>query len=888
MGIHMPKPDFRSIPDDVIQAYRFFLGRDPESSQAIQGRLEMEIGDFLQLFVTAQEFLLKTLKPLADGFPLPHAFRSVRPEVTLKRWAAERLPLDPAGADAAENATTWQDLLLAVLTDQAFLRAVPAGYDVVITRSTRQRTARALHAPALGEGKEMIGNVEYNGGTEISGWAANARDLQERIFLEFHIDALYIGAVQCGLYRRELAESLGSDGQHGFLFSVPASSIPLLKKGAKLTILEAISKQRIARDLLLQYDDFDFSDFASQVSAEIRDLRAVLDKLEASLPVVGTLTSLPLHRYGDYHQAFYTPTARQERLLERLDAALPAPPCLDIGICVGPRVKSAVIGHTAGILDSLIAQVYGNWTATVVLEADVPDDERAILQARYANDARIVIEAAGGALAGAEPAALLAHTAARTRARGGGWIGIIDEPLRLSWDALSHVARAAARGTHRLIYGDHDTLRTGGDGRDIHADPVFKSAFDYQLLLSWNIVGGLFFMDAGCFDSLSARLAASPLPTPPAGEAVSGVQAHDLLLAFAELYPRGAALHLPRILHHLCDTRPADRQASRRSVERHLARRGIPALVESTDIPDGTGGTIAGNRVVWPLSDRAPSVTVIIPTKDKFLLVGPCFESLLVSRRSYPGRMQIIIVDHESTCQETVDFLNRARAVEDVMVIGYVGAFNWSAINNLAARQAQGDVLVFLNNDMTVINHDWCSEIAACAMLPEVGAVGAQLLYEDGTIQHAGVVVGVEGGALHEYSGELPASGGYLGRTATRHSAMAVTGACLATRRELFIDLGGFDAMDLKVTFNDVDYCLNLCRRGFEVIYTPYARFYHFESKSRGFDMSFQKQDRARSELETLRRRWPEAFRADPFYNAHFSRHAKPFQRLGPPSALDA
>lgn len=886
MGIQVPEPDFRSTPDDVIQAYRFFLGRDPESSQAIQGRLEMAIGDFLQLFTTAQEFLLKTLKPLADGFPLPHAFRSVRPEVTLKRWAAGRLPLEPAGGDAAENATTWQDLLLAVLTDPVFLRAVPPGYDVVIARSTRQQAARALHAPALGEGKEMIGNVEYNGGTEISGWAANARDLQERIFLEFHIDALYIGAVQCGLYRRELAESLGSDGHHGFLFSVPASSVPLLKKGAKLTIREAISKQRIARDLLLQYDDFDFSDFASQVSAEIRDLKAVLDKLEASLPVVGTLTSLPLHRYDDYHQAFYTPTARQERQLERLDAALPIPPCIGIGICVGPWVKSA-----AGILDSLIGQVYGNWTATVVLDAAVPDDELAVLRALYADDARIVIETAGSALAGAGPAVLLAHTAARVRARGGDWIGIVGEPLRLSWDALSHVAHAAARGTHRLIYGDHDMLRTGGDGRDLHADPVLKSAFDYQLLLSWNIVGGLFFMDADCFDSLSARLAVAPLSASAAGGEASGDYAHDLLLAFAELYPHDAALHLPRLLHHLLDARPADREAgrraSRRSVERHLARRGIPALVEDADIPNGTGGAIAGNRVVWPLSDPAPSVTVIIPTKDKFLLVGPCFESLLVSRRSYPGRMQIIIVDHESTCRETVDFLNRARAVEDVMVIGYVGAFNWSAINNLAARQAQGDVLVFLNNDMTVINHDWCREMAACAILPEVGAVGAQLLYEDGTIQHAGVVVGVEGGALHEYSGELPASGGYLGRTASRHSAMAVTGACLATRRELFISLGGFDAMDLKVTFNDVDYCLKLRQRGLEVIYTPYARFYHFESKSRGFDMSFQKQDRARSELETLRHRWPEVFRADPFYNAHFSRHAKPFQRLGPPPALD-
>jgi GT2 family glycosyltransferase len=173
--------------------------------------------------------------------------------------------------------------------------------------------------------------------------------------------------------------------------------------------------------------------------------------------------------------------------------------------------------------------------------------------------------------------------------------------------------------------------------------------------------------------------------------------------------------------------------------------------------------------------------------------------------------------------------------------------------------------------------------LTANALREDVGAVGARLLYADGTLQHAGVVLGVEGVAGHDCVGEAPERGGYFGRTHLQRSTLAVTGACLATRRRLFEQVGGFDEVNLKVAFNDIDYCLRLRSAGYRIVYNPFAVLYHFESKSRGFDLSEAKQARHRAEAATFRRRWSQIVDCDPLYNPHFERFARPFDRLRAP-----
>jgi len=276
-------------------------------------------------------------------------------------------------------------------------------------------------------------------------------------------------------------------------------------------------------------------------------------------------------------------------------------------------------------------------------------------------------------------------------------------------------------------------------------------------------------------------------------------------------------------------------------------------------------------------------VSIIIPTRDRVDLLRPCIESILGSAHAYPGRLELLIVDNDSAEASTREYFGSLSADSRVRIIAYTGQFNWSGINNAAAHVTRSEVLIFLNNDTVVLSAKWCLELVANAMRPDVGAVGARLLYGDGTVQHAGVILGVEGAAGHECIGETLASGGYFGRTHLQRSTAAVTGACLATRRELFEKLGGFDDLELKVAFSDIDYCLKVRRAGYRVVYNPLATLYHFESKSRGHELTNAQKKRHRSESDCLQRRWERELRADPYYNAHFERFGRPWERLRPP-----
>jgi GT2 family glycosyltransferase len=247
---------------------------------------------------------------------------------------------------------------------------------------------------------------------------------------------------------------------------------------------------------------------------------------------------------------------------------------------------------------------------------------------------------------------------------------------------------------------------------------------------------------------------------------------------------------------------------------------------------------------------------------------------------AYPGQGEILLVDNDSVEPSTLAYFAGLAALPQIRVLRFRGPFNWSAINNFAAREATGEVLIFLNNDTVVISKDWIVELVANALRHDVGAVGARLLYADGTIQHAGVIVGVEGVAGHECVGEAPESAGYFGRSKLLRSTAAVTGACMATRRVIFEQLGGFDSV------NDVDYCMKLRKAGYRIVYNPFATLYHLESKSRGRELSQAQQTRHRAEATFFRSRWSEADMTDPYYNLHFERFARPFDRLRPPPEI--
>ena len=271
------------------------------------------------------------------------------------------------------------------------------------------------------------------------------------------------------------------------------------------------------------------------------------------------------------------------------------------------------------------------------------------------------------------------------------------------------------------------------------------------------------------------------------------------------------------------------------------------------------------------LADQAwqskPSVDLIIPTRDGLQVLQPCINSLL-KITDYPN-FSIIVVDNGSELSETKEFLAKIDQHPQVSVIDYPGEFNYSAINNFAIAHGSSEYVAMINNDIEVIHADWLTQMMVWVQQPDVGIVGAKLLFGNGLVQHAGVVIGMGNAAGHIHRLEEGDSLGYQNRCVATQNMMAVTAACLITPRKLFEELGGLDEQNLKVAYNDIDYCLRVELMGLDVIWTPQARLYHHESVSRGDDMSDKHIERYFNELSVLQKRWKTKGFVDKYYSRH-------------------
>ena len=254
----------------------------------------------------------------------------------------------------------------------------------------------------------------------------------------------------------------------------------------------------------------------------------------------------------------------------------------------------------------------------------------------------------------------------------------------------------------------------------------------------------------------------------------------------------------------------------------------------------------------------------------------------MLTRTDYEP-LEVIVVDNESQEPETLRLFSVLAADPRVRIIPYTGGFNYAAINNMAVREARGDVVVLLNNDVSVISEAWLTEMVSHALRPEVGAVGAKLLHADARIQHAGVVMSREYGAGHMFQQLRREHPGPFGLLAITRRASAVTAACMALRRSVYLAAGGMDEVNLPVGYNDVDLCLRLGEQGYSVIWTPHAELYHLESASRGPDTSGEAAARLTRERNYLRRRWPSVIDSDPHYNPNCSLESADFRPAFPP-----
>ena len=432
------------------------------------------------------------------------------------------------------------------------------------------------------------------------------------------------------------------------------------------------------------------------------------------------------------------------------------------------------------------------------------------------------------------------------------WLLILPEgatlsPLALYWFAHEMVQHPDAG----WIYCDHDSLSPSGE----RIDPVFKPDWSPELLRSSNYIGAAAAVRADVW-----------LEACPADFNADVVSMHDVWLRVAESLRGDQIRHICAPLIHFpanLDQRfvATDPQA----VARHLARLGVAAAVE----PDRWGHC----RVHYRLPTPGPLVSIIVPTRDRLDHLRPCVDSVL-TQTTY-REFELLVVDNQSSDPATLAYLEDISGNARVQVLRYDAAFNYSALNNFAVRAARGEIICLLNNDTAVISPDWLEEMLGRLLQNQVGAVGAKLYFADGRVQHAGDVVGPGGCANHLHAllrGDAP---GYQHRAVLAQDLSAVTAACMLTRRDLYLSLGGLNERDLSVAFNDVDYCLRLWEAGWRVVWTPYAELFHYESVSRGKDVSPERKARADKEVAYMVGRWAHVMRHDPFYNPNLS-YARP------------
>ncbi|WP_217362977.1 glycosyltransferase [Roseicella sp. DB1501] len=530
-------------------------------------------------------------------------------------------------------------------------------------------------------------------------------------------------------------------------------------------------------------------------------------------------------------------------------AAMPAPPLISV---VMPAYETPEPLLRAAIA-SVRAQLWPHWELCIADDASPSPHVARVLAEIAAEEPRLrwMRRERNGHISAASNSAL-------ALARGD-YVALLDHDDLLAETALYEVAAAIeADPEAAVLYSDEDKLDAEGQ----RFGAYFKPDFDPDLLLGQNFVSHLGVYRRDLLERLGGLR-----------EGLEGSQDHDLALRAAAAVGPARVRHIPAILYHWRQTGQADSfsqaqlerctAASRRAVADLLAAQGVAARLEPSPLaPSHT-------RVVWPLPEPAPLVSVIVPTRDRAALLAACAEGVL-HKTDYPA-IELLILDNGSEEAETLALFERLRADPRVRILASPGPFNYAALNNEAAAAARGEVLLLLNNDIEVIEPGWLRELVGQAMRPEVGAVGAKLLYADGRLQHGGVVIGIGGVADHYLLRSPPGDSGYFGSLALVREVAAVTGACLALRRSVYEAVGGLDAENLAVAFNDIDLCLRIREAGWRILWTPFAQLYHLESASRGKDHAPEKARRFAREIAYMKRRWGETLLRDPFYSRWMS-----------------
>ena len=564
-------------------------------------------------------------------------------------------------------------------------------------------------------------------------------------------------------------------------------------------------------------------------------------------------------RYAEWVQQYDTLTAADEEAIRRHAGSLASRPLLSVLV---PVYNPSPAGLRACI-ESVRRQLYPHWELCLVDDASSDPAVHDILREYDAADERIRVtyRKHNGHIAAAS------NTGLETVA--GSHVALLDHDDELAPHALFLVAVEVNRHPGAVvIYSDEDKLDTRGR----RYAPYFKPDWNPELLRAQNYVSHL-----GVYSTRAVREAGG------FREGFEGCQDWDLLWRVAERAPPSGVRHIPHVLYHwraghgstarTVRAKTYSLEAGRRTLAEHVARMGWRAEV----VPALEGFW----RLRYALPDPPPLVSVIVPTRDNHHMLKRCVDGLQHQTAYRP--LEILVVDNGTGEPGFDAAIGYGKRGSPVTVVRAPETFNYGALNNRAAAQAKGKVLVFLNDDVAVRRPDWLDEMVSVAVRPDVGVVGAMLYYPDGAIQHAGIVLGVHGVAAHCYAGKLRGHTGQFGRCALAQNLSAVTAACCCLRKSVFEEVGGFEQEHLQVAYNDVDLCLRIEAKGYRNVWTPFAELTHVESASRGPDTDSENRARLNRESEYMQRTWGERLRHDPAYSPNLTLEDYPFTLAFPP-----
>lgn len=497
------------------------------------------------------------------------------------------------------------------------------------------------------------------------------------------------------------------------------------------------------------------------------------------------------------------------------------------------------------LVNCLIDQTYSNWELCL---ADGSPEKNNKLKRIYGKDERIKYTYLG------ENKGIAGNTNEALSLATGDYIGLLDHDDLLPVFSLYEVVKCINENTDvEFIYTDEDKFEEVGGKR---YDPYFKSDFAPDTLRANNYICHFSIFKKELMDKLEGFRSK-----------YDGAQDYDILLRMSE--ETNKIVHIPKILYHWRvhslstaksggTAKPYAYEAGILALQDHINRLGLKGKVEH-------GNTLGTYKINYEIIGN-PKVSILIPNKDYKSTLEVCLKSLikLTTYKNY----EIIVIENNSEEKETFNYYKQIDGKNNVKVIYFPEKkFNYSKIINFGVENSTGDYIVQLNNDTELITPNWLEEMLMFAQREDVGAVGAELFYPDKTIQHAGIIIGIGGVAGHVFKNLPKGIHGYFSKDAMIQNLSAVTAACIMTPKSIYEKVGYMDEK-FKVAFNDVDFCLKIREKGKLIIYNPYIQFWHYESKSRGFEDTPEKIKRFQTEIDRFHDKWQKFLdKGDPYYN---------------------